>query len=109
MTLTATVVNLVVDGADGNTGRTACGAGMTISAVRSQRHPVGMIGIAVFGSKSAMTGIALGASAFTHRNRNQGPCHAVAGAASAMHSGRSAYRHPTRQALGAGMASGTVS
>ena len=67
-----------------------------------------MIGINVFGRKNAMAGIALGTSTFSHRNRNQDPCRTVAGATRTMLLGRSAYRHPTRQALGAGMTSGTV-
>jgi len=70
MTLPAAVVNLVVCGAEGDAGHTACGPGMTIGAVRGQCHPIRVIGSAVLGGKNTMTGIAFSTAAFTNRNRH---------------------------------------
>jgi len=102
-------MNLIIGGAGGDTGPAARSPGMTVGAIRGQRHPVGVISRAVFGGKDAMTGITLGANALTGCDRHQYPGCAVAGAAGAMLRGQAAYRHPAASPLSAGMTSGTVS
>ena len=41
---------------------------MTVSTVRGQRHPVGMIGRAVLGGSNSVTGITLCPTAFIYGN-----------------------------------------
>jgi len=109
MTLTTAIMNFIVCGTGGDTGPAARSPGMAVSAIRGQRHPVGMINRVVFGGKDAMTGVTLGANAFTGCDRHQYPGCAMAGTAGTMLRGRTAYRHPAASTLSAGVTSGTIS
>jgi len=66
MALAAIIMNLIVAEAGGDAGCTASGPCMTVSAVRGQRHPIGVVGSAVLGGGNSMTSIALSATAIAN-------------------------------------------